>query len=281
MTINTNIASLQGQAAIAQNEAQSQVSLQRLSTGLRINSAADDPSGLIAATGLSSEIAKLAGQQTGDARLYTKAAFADGVLGVVSGVLESAKSITVQDANHSALNQTQLDGNQQILDAIVDGIGRIGLSTTFLSQRLFGPNVVLQSDASGAETTTGDLDPTTIGQVRDPLSGQTYSLADLRTGGALADNADPKIADEVVEASIKQISGQRAALGSFQNTLSSIGNVRQITQENLADALSQIQDTDFASETASYVRSSLLTQTSIATTAIANSQPNALLSLLN
>src|ERR1700755_2933352 len=109
MTINTNIASMQGQIALRQAQAASATSLQRLSTGLRINSAKDDPSGLIAVTDLNSEITKLAGQQTGDDRLFIKAGYADNVLGVVSDVLRRAKSITVQNANTSALSEKQID----------------------------------------------------------------------------------------------------------------------------------------------------------------------------
>jgi flagellin len=280
MTINTNVASMQSRLALQQAQSRSATSIQRLSTGLRINSAKDDPSGLIAATELSSNISQLAAQQTGDDRLYLKAGFADGVLGVVSGVLLEAKSITLQNANGSAVTQKQVDANQRVLDAIVDGISRVGTGTTFIGQRLFGPNVVLASDASGASTGTSDLDPTKVGQIVDQNTGQEYSLADLRTGGALADNADPELAAKVVEAAIKQIAGQRASLGNFQNTLKAMGNVRDITRTNLADALSQIQDTDFAAETTSLVRNQMLAQTSIAATAIANSQPRAVLSLL-
>src|SRR3954468_20483186 len=99
MTINTNVASIVGQDAFRQNQAHAATSLQRLSTGLRINTAADDPAGLIAATGLSSELSKLTGDQNADQRLLFKAAFADNVLGAVSDVLRHAKSITVQNAN--------------------------------------------------------------------------------------------------------------------------------------------------------------------------------------
>src|SRR5207253_614929 len=161
---------------------------------------------------------------------------------------------------------------------IVSGIERLGAGTTFLGQRLFG--ATLTSDASGASVGTGNLDPTTIGNVRDPLSGETYSLADLRTGGQLADNANSKLAAQVMETAIKQIAGLRGELGAFQNRLTTMGNVRDVTRINLADALSQIQDTDYAAEANSFVRNQLLSQTSIATTAIANSQPQSVLELL-
>src|SRR2546429_4241894 len=280
MTINTNIASLVGQTALKQSQARSATALERLSTGLRINSPADDPSGSIAATGLDSEITKLAAQQTGDNRLYIKAAFAEGVLGAVSGVLEHAKSITVQNANHATLTDTQRDANQHVLDAIVSGVERLGAGTTFLGERVFGPNVQLQSDASGASTTTGNLDPTQLGGIFDPFTGETYSLADLQTGGTLADNANPELSARVIDAAIKQISGVRADLGAFQNTLKTMGNVRDITRENLSSALSQIEDTDYATEAVSFMRNQMLSQTAIAATAIANRAPERALGLL-
>ncbi len=79
MDIATNIASLQGQISLQQTQAREQTAIQRLSTGLRINSAADDPSGLIAATSLKSDINTLDAQQSGDDRLYSKAALADNI----------------------------------------------------------------------------------------------------------------------------------------------------------------------------------------------------------
>src|SRR5256714_7898181 len=156
-----------GQPALKQSQARSATPLGRLPPGRPINSPADDPSGSIAATGLNSEITKLAAQQTGDNRLYIKAAFAEGVLGAVSGVLQHAKSITVQNASHATLTDTQRDANQHVLDAIVSGVERVGAGTTFLGERLFGAQ--LQSDASGASTTTGDLDPTQLGRIFDPF----------------------------------------------------------------------------------------------------------------
>jgi flagellin len=280
MTINTNIASLLGQTALKQSQARSATALQRLSTGLRINSPADDPAGSIAATGLNSEITKLAAQQSGDDRLYIKGAFAEGVLGAVSGVLQHAKSLTVQNASRATLTDTQRDANQRVFDAIVSGIERLGVGTTFLGEHLFGPNVQLQSDASGASTTTGNLDPTQLGAVFDPFSGETYSLADLQTGGMLADNVNPELSAKVVDAAIKQITGVRADLGDFQNTLKTMGNVRDVTRENLSSALSQIEDTDYATEMLAFTRNQMLSQTATSATAIANRAPQRALDLL-
>ena len=155
-----------------------------------------------------------------------------------------------------------------------------GIGTTFDGQSLFGGSVVLASDASGAQTTTGNLDPSTIGLVFDPKTQQAYSLADLRSGGALADNANPQLADEVVDASIQQLASMQASLGSFQQTLSAMGDVRQVMTENLTDALSQIEDTDFASEASEFVRDQTLSASGTAVLAVANSQPQQMLSLL-
>jgi len=280
MTINTNISAVRGQVSSRQAAVRSAISLERLSTGLRINHASDDPSGLVAATALTSEIAKLAAEQSGDDRLFIKAAFAGAVLGSVSDALRRVNSINVQNANSDALSDAQRDANQRVVDAIVTGIEHVGVGTTLLGERLFGAGSQLQSVASNASTETGDLDPTRIGVIFDPLTGENYSLADLRTGGALADGANTELAGKVIEASINQIAGVRGDLGSFQQTLVSLGNVRGVAQENLASALSQIQDADYAVEVAEFVRNQTLAQTSIAATAIANRQARNVLSLL-
>ncbi len=134
-----------------------------------------------------------------------------------------------------------MNANQIELDAIVTGIQRVGLGTTFLGQKLFGQ--VLQSDASDAGTSTGDLDPTKMGTVYDQKTGQSYSLVDLRSTGALEMNGNPQIADEVVDAAIKQVASWQASLGTFQQTLSVMGDVRGVTRVNLADAYyRQIED---------------------------------------
>ena len=131
------------------------------------------------------------------------------------------------------------------------------------------------------ERRSGDLDPTQLGAVFDPFSGEAYSLADLQTGGALASNFNPELAARVVDAAIKQISGVRADLGAFQNTLKTMGNVRDVTRENLSSALSEIQDTDYATEMLSFTRNQMLSQTAIAATAIANRTPQQALGLLS
>jgi flagellin len=278
MDINTNIASLQGQVALQQTQSREQTSLQRLSTGLRINSAADDPSGLIEATDLKSDLATIVGQQTADGRLYYKAAYADSVLGIVSAVLLDAKTLTVKNANAVGVNQKVLDADQISMDQIINGIQRVGTTTSFFGEPLFKQQYYSQPSQEGVDTPS--LDPSDLGHVYDATTGTSYSLADLKTGGALADGANTKIADEVVEQTIKDISTDRATLGDFQASLSAIGTVRDITKINLTDALSQVEDTDFAAETSEFVKDQILTQSGTAALAIANSQPSNALPLL-
>lgn len=278
MVINTNVPSLVGQLALQQTQSDEQTALQRLSTGLKINSAADDPSGLIAAEDFKSDIATIDGQQTSDNRLYYQAAYADSVLGIISAVLLDAKSLTVKSANAAGVSQKEIDADQISMDQIINGIQRTGITTSFFGQQVFGNQ--LDSVASQVGVSTPSLDPSELGQVYDQSTGTTYSLADLKSGGALADGANSKIADEVVEQAIKDISGDRAALGDFQEALSAMGDVRDVTKINLTDALSQVEDTDFAAETSEFVKDQILTQTGTAALAIANSQPANALPLL-
>lgn len=279
VVLHTNILSARAGSALQQNQKRSAQAIERLSTGLRINRAVDDPSGLIAATQLSSEITTLAAQQSGDDRLYLKAALAGGILEVASDVLRQARGIVLENANSAAVTDEKLGANQMMLDAIIDGLERIGINSTFMGQALFADTVSTEPGPQRDIPRT-TLSPHVTGSVTDSQSMESFTLADLRSGGQLADNVNPEMAAKVIDEAIKQIASQRSDLGNFQHSLVSMGNVRQNTIYNLSDALSRIQDTDFAVETASLARGQMLSNTASATMAIANVQPRTALRLL-
>src|ERR1700733_6867404 len=110
--INTNVASLVAQRGLAQSQASLNTTLQRLSTGLRINTGADDPAGLIASEGLKSEIAGIT-QAISNSQLATNViSTADGALGEVSSLLDNIKGLVVQSANSGAESPSEIAANQ-------------------------------------------------------------------------------------------------------------------------------------------------------------------------
>jgi flagellin len=135
-TINTNVASLTARVSLANSQASLNTSLQRLSTGLRINSGADDPSGLIASEGLKSEIAGINQAINNSTQATNVISTADAALGQVSNLLIDIKGLLVQSANTGALTPDQLAANQLQIDSAVQSITRISNTTTFAGLNL-------------------------------------------------------------------------------------------------------------------------------------------------
>ncbi|HEX3355884.1 MAG TPA: flagellin [Tepidisphaeraceae bacterium] len=134
--INTNVASLVAQRGLAQSQAALNQSLQRLSTGLRINSGADDPAGLIASEGLRSEIAGINQAIDNSNRATNVIATGEGALNEVASLLLNIKSLVVQAANTGAESPDEIAANQLQVDSAVESITRISNTTTFDGLRL-------------------------------------------------------------------------------------------------------------------------------------------------
>ena len=134
--INTNISSLTAQQTLAQSNNQLQVTLTRLSTGLQINSGADNPAGLIAATALGNDITNsqqaIANSQVANQMIST----ADSALGQVSSLLTSIQGLVTQAANTAAMSPSEIAANQLQIDSSLDAINRISQTTSFQGQKL-------------------------------------------------------------------------------------------------------------------------------------------------
>jgi flagellin len=134
--INTNVASLIAQQGLSNSQAALNKTLQRLSTGLRINSGADDPAGLIASESLKSEIAGLQQAVSNSSQAINVISTADGALSEVSSLLQDIKGLVVQSANSGALSPAELQANQLQVDSAVQSITRIADSTSFAGLHL-------------------------------------------------------------------------------------------------------------------------------------------------
>jgi flagellin-like hook-associated protein FlgL len=291
-----------------------QSSLTRLSTGLRINSAADDPAGLIAANHLKSEIVDIQAQRQAAQMDYYKAAIADASYGAMADIVHEAQGVLLSAAGGPSPTKSDLESAQTQLDSFVTALNHLSGSMTFGTSRLLDGSTTLgqpgkppsDDDPAGTPSTLLTLartDASTVGTVsyrldpNDPGSTVTLTLADLAAGGKLSltnpaktsDGTGPLIPDgkrmelaqQVLDASVTQLATQRAATGSFMRyTVEAYGNVLDITEENLTDALSQIQDTDYAMEMANYIRQRSLADSATAVLAIGNARAQNTLALL-
>jgi len=278
MNVRNNVNALIAQHAFQQNNIELMRSFTNLSTGLRINSGADDPAGLIASENLRATLAHLEAETRAMERADHVVSTADAALGEISDLTARADEIAAASANTAGMSQEEIDANQMELDSIVGAIDRIASTTTFNGNKLL----------DGDFTMTAAFDSITFdsAQTQDlgesEIDGQTYTLADLTSGGAIAiDSGDTAAAAQVLRTATGQIASARGRLGAISaNTIKPALNSVSVAIENITAAESFIRDTNFAFETANMARHSLLTSTSINNLGVAHSQSKMVLTLL-
>src|ERR1043165_8199869 len=153
--INSNISSLRAITQLSRNQSDLSVRLQRLSSGLRINTGKDDPAGLIASEGLRSEIAGINQAIDNSQRAGNVINTAEGALNELSSLLLEAQSLTNQAANTGALSPDEIKANQLQVDAILNSINRISNKTQFNGVKLL--NGSLDYTPSGVSTAAIDV----------------------------------------------------------------------------------------------------------------------------
>ncbi|MEM9587972.1 MAG: flagellin [Planctomycetota bacterium] len=163
--INTNVQSLVAQNRLQSSNNDLQTSLTRLSTGLRINSGADDPAGLIASEALRSEITSL-GKAIGNTRRASQiVSTADSALGQVSSLLNDVRGLVVEAANSGALSDEEIAANQLQIDSSLEAINRIAQSTTFQGRKLLDGSLDFVSTAGSVSSVSDvSIDQANLGQ---------------------------------------------------------------------------------------------------------------------
>ena len=162
--INTNVASMIAQKALAKSQSDLQGTLQRLSTGLRINRGADDPAGLIASETLRSEISGITQAVDNSQRATNVIATAEGALNEVASLLLNVKSLVVQAANTGALSSDEIAANQLQVDSAVESITRIANTTTFAGLHLLNGSLdYLTSGVNNSQIKSLDISQANFG----------------------------------------------------------------------------------------------------------------------
>jgi flagellin len=272
LRINTNIASLTAQRALASVTERLSGNYRRLATGLRISTAADDAAGLAISERLRAQVRSLNQAKRNAADGISLVQTGEGALNEVSGILLRLRELAVQSANGtvSDTDRATLDEEFQSLVAEVDRIGR---STEFNGIKLL--------DGSSSNVTFQVGSGTTVGV--DTLSANLSAV--LATGLGidvlgLTNASAASSAMSALDSAIDSVSRSRGRLGAMQNRLQYTVNNLQVQSENLSAADSRIRDVDIAYETAQLARNSIMQQAAIAMLAQANSQPQLALQLL-
>src|SRR5690349_4270407 len=156
--INTNVSSLVAQRGLQQSQKGLNETLQRLSSGLRINRGADDPAGLIASESLRSEIAGINQAIDNSSRASNVISTAEGALSEVASLLLNIKDLIVEAANSGALSSEEIKANQLQVDSAVESVTRISNTTTFAGLKLLDGSLnYLTSGVNGSEIKALDI----------------------------------------------------------------------------------------------------------------------------
>jgi len=278
-TINTNLASLNAQRALNASQGSLTTSMQRLSSGLRVNSAKDDAAGIAIADRMQTQVRgmNVAMRNANDAISLLQTA--EGMVGQVNGILQRMRELAVQAANasnntgdrnnlHSEYAQLSDEVNRMLRDTTYNGRRILGVDGGAAQNFQIGPNsgdsITFQiSNLVSAPTIlniTG-ADPAVTAPVISTANGATTALANI-------------------DAALDVLNTERATYGAVQNRMDSIIEVMQVNAENTAAARGRIMDADFARETANLARAQILQQAGSAMLAQANAMPQQVLQLL-
>jgi len=263
MTINTNASSLNAQRNLSTSKESLAVSLQRLSSGLRVNSAKDDAAGLAIASRMDTQIRgiNVAIRNANDG--ISLAQTAEGALATISDVYQRMRELAVQ-----ALNGSNSSGDVANLQTeyaeLSNEIDRIATQTKFNGKAIIG--------SGGAGAQTFQVGP----NGGDTLTITTSAVASV--GGNLSSGASAALT--AIDGALDTINSSRATYGAAMNRFAFAISNLQITGENQSAARGRIMDADFASETANLSRAQILQQAGSAMVAQANQLPNQVLALL-
>ena len=276
LIVNTNISSLNAQRNLATSQASLANSLQRLSSGLRVNSAKDDAAGLAIAEGLTSAIrgGNQAVRNANDG--ISVGQTAEGALGQIANNVQRIREIAVQASNGS-ISDTNRSQLQKEVDQLTQEISRVVQTTEFNGTKLLsgGSTLTFQVGYSGSadnQVSVTLTDNTTLKTYNSSLSNT--KTVDVTTSGA----ASAALAN--LDADISSIANARATFGAVQNRFEAVVSNLQNFVENLTASKSRIMDADFASETAQLTRNQILQQAGTAILAQANTVPQGALTLL-
>ncbi len=283
-TINTNLNSLNAQRSLNSSQMSLATSMQRLSSGLRVNSAKDDAAGLAIAERMNAQVRGMNAAVRNANDGISLAQTAEGSLGKVADALQRMRELSVQSANATNSNSDK-DSLDKEFGELAKEIQRILNATTFNGKHVLGLEAGAMQFQVGANTTANDtIDVTTVDMTTDPGITVVAGTDNTGSGRAVID-ASASLATihtvmDNIDAALNNVNAQRATLGASQSRFDSVISNLQVSVENQTAARSRIMDADFAAETANLSRTQILQQAGTAMVAQANQMPQQVLKLL-
>ena len=283
-TINTNLVSLNAQRNNNVSQSSLATSMQRLSSGLRVNTAKDDAAGLAIAERMTTQVRgmNVALRNANDAVSLTQTG--ESALGKVGDLFQRMRELAVQSANGTNNTDDRVSLNEEFVQLAQEATRTLG------GTQFNGVNILATNDIStyqiGANNTS-DIDRITVNafnwtteqKLTDLLGASIITGAGVPTA-AITDATSAQGALKTIDDAITRVNSQRATFGAVQNRFENVIAILQVGSENQSAARSRIMDADYASETANLSRASILQQAGNAMVAQANQLPQQVLSLL-
>lgn len=270
--INTNIASLNTQRALTSSQGALQTSLQRLSSGLRINSAKDDAAGLAITERFTAQIRGLNQGVRNANDAISLAQTAEGALQEVTTALQRIRELAVQSVNATNSSDDRASLQQEV--------SQLQAEIKRVSQTKFNGAEVMAGSAGTFTFQVGANAGDTIAVSTTDITSGTAVSAVVSTTATVSTASQASDLITSVDTLLNTINSERATLGAVQNRFEAVVRNGQNVAENLTASRSRIQDADFAAETAALTRSQILQQAGISMLSQANSLPQNVLSLL-
>lgn len=293
LRINNNISAMNAHRNLVGNNEALGKSLERLSSGMKINRGADGPAALVISEYMRAQVNGLEQATRNNETAVNMVQTAEGALDEVGKLLVSVRQQAVAAANEGTNDPAMREASQQEIENALQSIDRISRDTQFGRKNILdgsNPTLTFQVGANSGQTVTIDVPNMATNQLGfdvDPATGAKTAVANGSNFASLSDvdvtttlGAQDTI--NLVDAAIEQVASTRGRLGAFQkNTLESNLNSLRIAQENMQASESVIRDADMAAEMATFTRNQIMTQSATAQLAQANMNPQNVLRLIN
>ncbi len=301
-TINTNLVSLNAQRNLSSSQSSLATSMQRLSSGLRVNGAKDDAAGLSIAERMGAQVRgmNVAMRNANDA--ISLAQTGEGALGKISDIFQRMRELAVQSSNGTNSAQDRVSLNQEFVQLAQEATRTLG-GTQFNSQNILAATSSTTYQIGANNTTTVDrievaafdwtstanagitdvlgsavLTGTDIGSYN--VATSTYTAGTDAPTALITDVAGALTAITNLDSALSSVNSQRAAFGAMQNRFENVISNLMVSSENQSAARGRIMDADYATETSNLSRANILQQAGNAMVAQANQLPQQVLALL-
>ncbi len=276
LVVNSNVASIRGQHILRRSQGSLHTSMQRLSSGLRINSAKDDAAGLAITDRMTAQIKGMnqAARNANDG--ISLAQTAEGAMQETTNMLQRMRQLAVQSRNDTNNTNDRNSLNEEV-EQLQEELSRIANSTQFNGKDLIAASMnetyTFQVGANAGDVITVSMTADKFDMTASGL-GVNASALNIKSGGAAS------AAIGLIDKALKKVDSARSTLGAVQNRFeSTISNLNN-TAENITAARSRILDADIAAESSALAKSRVLEQAGISMLAQANQSPQSALALI-